>query len=157
MNTNMTYDMLYSNMVKKFTVEKNNVDYKLGDYMLMKAKSKRSQAAERTEKSSSLSGLPAQIYHREKSTPAVSTFISYINEKLTVKEAPIKDKTIRSFPLRTSFTAFCSAVLVCSLVLCCGIFGISAGNSLENTANADGTEIVEEIESVTESATDCEE
>ena len=37
MNTAMTYDKLYSNMVKKFTVEKNNVEYKLGDYMMMKA------------------------------------------------------------------------------------------------------------------------
>ena len=156
MNTNMTYDMLYSNMVKKFTVEKNNVDYKLGDYMLMKARSKSRIAAESAEKSAARSGLPAQIYHREKGTPAVSTLISYINDKLTVKEAPIKDKTIRSFPLRTSFTAFCSAVLVCSLVLCCGIFGMNAGSSLENTANADSGEVIEEIESSAETVTDNE-
>ena len=41
MNQTMTYEKLYSNMVKNFTVEKDNKDYTLGDYMLMKAQAKR--------------------------------------------------------------------------------------------------------------------
>ena len=43
MNQKMTYDKLYSNMVKNFTVENDNTDYTLGDYMLMKACKKKNE------------------------------------------------------------------------------------------------------------------
>ena len=148
MNSNMTYDMLYSNMVKKFTVEKNGSDYKLGDYMLMKAKSK-TKTEMNSAKNASYSNLPAQIYRKEAASSSIGAIISYVNEKLTVKEAPIKDKTIRSFPLRTSFTAFCSAMVVCALIVSCGIFGINAGANIENTANSESQTSVTETEDVT--------
>ena len=148
METTMTYDKLYSNMVKKFTVEKNNVDYKLGDYMLMKAKGKKSAASVNNAQRTNVSSLPVKVEHKGESA-AISTILSYVNQKITVKEAPIKDKTIRAFPLRTSFTAFCSAVVVCALVVCCGIFGIvgGKGNGLDSTAeNSKDTEISETVD-----------
>ena len=43
--------------------------------------------------------------------------ISYINEKLIIKEPPVKDKTIRAFPFRTSGAAFLSAVVACTFML----------------------------------------
>jgi hypothetical protein len=143
----MTYDKLYLNMVKKFTVEKNNVDYKLGDYMLMKAKGKKNTERVNTADVRN-STLPIKVEHKGE-TAAISTILSYVNEKITVKEAPIKDKTIRSFPLRTTFTAFCSAVVVCGLVVCCGLFGIMGGkgNGLDSTVeNNKNTEITETID-----------
>jgi len=117
MNQAMTYDKLYSNMVKKFTVEKDNTDYTLGDYMLMKARAKRN--AMTVAASSSLAVAET------KSAPLTTVF-SYIGEKLKIKKAPVKDKTMRKFPLRASFSALCSASIVCALVVCCAIFGLSS-------------------------------
>lgn len=145
MNTNMTYEQLYNNVAKHFIIDRNKVEYKLGDYMLIKAKNKhRSEKNSATEKASSCntSNLPAGIYSKESGAGTVSSIISYVNEKLTVKEAPIKDKTIRNFPLRTSLTAFCSALVVCALVISCGIFGLSAVD-YENTAKANYDELPE--------------
>ena len=149
MNSNMTYSTLYSNMVKKFTVEKNGVDYKLGDYMLMKAKSKTASET-KTAKKPSYSNLPALIYRKETGASAVGSIISYVSEKLTVKEAPIKNKTMRAFPLRTSITAFCSAMVVCALIVSCGIFGINAGGSLESAANNEVKQSEAENEVITD-------
>ena len=115
MNQTMTYDKLYSNMVKKFTVEYNKTDYTLGDYMLMKANAKKNALV------SSGNNLPAV----NGKSNAITTVFSYVNDKLTVKEAPIRNKTLRSFPLRTSISAFCSALVVCALVVSCCIFGMS--------------------------------
>ena len=36
---------------------------------------------------------------------------------------------MRKFPLSASFTALCSATLVCALVVCCSIFGLSSSKS----------------------------
>ena len=33
---------------------------------------------------------------------------------------------MRKFPLRASFTALCSATIVCALVVCCTVFGLSS-------------------------------
>lgn len=126
MNSTMTYEMLYSNMVKKFTVEKDNTDYKLGEYMLMKADA--SKAAES-------SNLPVAS-HVASQTKAISAFFSYVSDKLTVKEAPVRDKTIRSFPFRTSIAAFCSALVMCAMVVCCAAFGL-VNNGGDAVVNAD--------------------
>jgi hypothetical protein len=137
----MTYDQLYNNMVKKFTVEKDNTDYTLGDYMLMKAKSKKNSITAVT--TAEVSNLPVA---RENKETAITTIFTYVNEKLKVKEAPVRDKTIRTFPLRTSLTSFCSALVVCALVVCCSFFAFRA--SVLN----DATVVVEAVEDYTEEA-----
>lgn len=117
MNSTMTYEMLYNNMVKKFTVEKDNKDYNLGDFMLMRAKAKKNEMAAAAD-----AKLPVV---RDNKANAITTVFSYVNDKLTVKQAPVRNKTIRSFPFRTSITAFCSALVVCALVVSCCFFGLS--------------------------------
>ena len=144
---NITYDQLYNSMVKKFTVEKDNQDYKLGEYMLMKARAKKEAAMVAVSEKSS--NLPI-IRTKSNASGAIVAAFTYVNDKLTVKEAPIRDKTIRSFPLRTSLTAFCSALVVCGLVVCCSLFGIKgtvAGN--DNVVSADIAEdLTEENEEI---------
>ena len=54
----------------------------------------------------------------------VSAFFKYVNDKLAVKSAPQKDKTIRRFPFRTSLTAVLSALVVCTLILSYGAIAI---------------------------------
>lgn len=140
METAMTYEKLYSNMVKNFTVEKNHEDYKLGDYMLMKANAKKHSGEAKSTATTALT------LHQSFTSSLVS-FAYYVNDKLTVKEAPIRDRTIRRFPLRTSLSALCSAVVVCALIISCTIFGIQANGSIDNTVNAEYSEMTEEIES----------
>ena len=120
MNQTMTYDKLYSNMVKNFTVEKDNKDYTLGDYMLMKAQAKRNAMTVAANTSLAVAD--------SKST-SLATIFSYVGEKLKVKKAPVRDKTIRKFPLRASFSALCSATIVCALVVCCTVFGLSSSKT----------------------------
>ncbi len=117
MNSTMSYEMLYNNMVKKFTIEKDNKDYNLGDFMLMKAKAKKNAMI-----ASADAKLPVV---RDGKANAITTVFSYVNDKLTVKQAPVRNKTIRSFPFRTSITAFCSALVVCALAVSCCFFGLS--------------------------------
>ena len=120
MNQTMTYEKLYSNMVKNFTVEKDNKDYTLGDYMLMKAQAKRNAMTVAANTSLAVAD--------SKST-SLATIFSYVGEKLKVKKAPVRDKTIRKFPLRASFSALCSATIVCALVVCCTVFGLSSSKT----------------------------
>lgn len=119
MNQAMTYDKLYNNMVKKFTVENDNTDYTLGDYMLMKA---------RTKKNAMTVAANSSLAVAEPKSSSLTTVFSYIGEKLRVKKAPVKDKTMRKFPLRASLSALCSATIVCALVVCCAVFGLSSAN-----------------------------
>ena len=135
----MTYDKLYNNMVRKFTVEKDNQDYNLGDFMLMKAKAKKNEMVAATADSN----LPVA---RDNKSNALTTVFSYVNDKLTVKEAPIRDRTIRRFPLRTSLSALCSAVVVCALVISCTVFGVTANGGTDNTVNLEVEETTENTE-----------
>jgi hypothetical protein len=141
----MTYDKLYNNMVKKFTIANLGQDYKLGEYMLMKAKVKRHEAekAEAIAKTDATANLPVKV-ERHQDTNAIASVISFVNEKLAVKEAPAQDKTIRSFPLRTSFTAFCSAIVVCALVISSSIIGAAPASANDNTVRED-SHITEEL------------
>ncbi len=116
------YETLYTSMKNKFTVMNNNNEYTLGEYMLMKANEDNSN-------------LPATV-NNDKNTSAISSFISYINDKLTVKKAPHKDKTMRRFPLRTSLTAFLSAVVACFFVFSFGIISMKNVNDLPTTVEA---------------------
>lgn len=104
------YDALYTNLKNQFTVIYNNTECTVGDFMLMKANKK-------TE-----SSLPIVTTAR---TTSLATIVEYVNDKLTVKKAPVKDKTIRKFPLRTSFSALLSATAACALIMSCGIFSLS--------------------------------
>jgi len=115
------YDALYTNLKNQFTVIYNGAECTVGDFMLMKA-NKRSE-----------SSLPIVTTARNTS---LATIVEYMNDKLTVKNAPIKDKTIRSFPFRTSISALLSATAACALVLSCGIFSLSgsAGTNVPHTA-----------------------
>ena len=124
MNSTMNYEKLYNNMVKKFTIEKDNKDYTLGDYMLMKAQTKKNAMT--------VAEAALPVAHEQKLSTAISGIFSYVNEKLKVKEAPVRDKTIRKFPLRTSFAAFGSALVICAFAVGCAVFGLSAVNGREN-------------------------
>ena len=111
MTTTSTYEALYNNMKSKFTVVNDNGEFTLGEYMSMKASEKRTSSM-----------LPATKANTEKNS--IAAVISYVNEKLKVKKAPEKDKTMRSFPFRTSCAAFLSAVVACALIFSYGIFTV---------------------------------
>ena len=116
MTTTMNqYDALYTNLKNQFTVIYNGTECTVGDFMLMKA-NKRSE-----------SSLPIATTAR---TASIATIVEYVNDKLTVKNAPIKDKTIKSFPFRTSISALLSATAACALVLSCGIFSLSGASGV---------------------------
>ena len=117
------YDRLYNNMKTGLTVVNDNGEYSLGDYMLMKAKAKRNAMTVAANNSLAVA---------ESKSASLTTVFSYIGEKLKVKKAPERDKTMRKFPLRASFTALCSATLVCALVICCSIFGLSSSKGANN-------------------------
>ena len=127
------YDALYTNLKNQFTVIYNGAECTVGDFMLMKA-NKRSE-----------SSLP--IATTTARTTSLSTIVEYVNDKLTVKQAPVKDKTIRSFPLRTSVSALLSATAACALILSCGIFSLSgkSGANVPHTAEKLNTDYVESI------------
>ena len=124
------YDALYTNLKNQFTVIYNGAECTVGDFMLMKA-NKRSE-----------SSLP--IATTAVKTTSLSTIVEYVNDKLTVKQAPVKDKTIRNFPFRTSASALLSATAACALVLSCGIFALSGGaDAAPRTAEKPNTSYVE--------------
>ncbi len=129
MNTANVYENLYTNMKNGLTVVNNGLEYSLGEYMLMKAEKK---TATKTK-------LPAQ---RSVSVDKpISTFIKYVSDKLAVKNLPVKDKTIRTFPLRTSMSALLSAVVACTL-----IFSFSFA-VINNVVTSPDTAVVEAVES----------
>lgn len=117
-STTNQYDALYTNLKNQFTVIYNGTECTVGDFMLMKANKK------------SESNLPVATAHRNTS---IATFVEYVNDKLTVKQAPVKDKTIKSFPFRTSFSALLSATAACALILSCGIFSLSGAKSFSSS------------------------
>lgn len=108
MNTANAYETLYMNMKNRFTVVENGCECTLGEAMLMKAGKKRET-----------SNLPAQRSYNS-SDNAISTLFKYVNDKLTLKAPPAKDKIIKRFPLRTSLAAVLSAVVACTLVISYG-------------------------------------
>ena len=115
---NNPYDALYTNLKNRFTVIHDGAECTVGDFMMMKA----------GKRNTSDTSLPiATTYEHGK----LATIVDYVSEKLTVKTPPIKDATIRRFPLRTSFSAVLSSVAACALVLSCGIFALSGSSALE--------------------------
>lgn len=142
MTTTMNpYDALYTNLKNQFTVIYNSSECTVGDFMLMKA-NKRSE-----------SNLPIATVNSK--ITSLATIVEYVNDKLTVKRAPVKDKTIRTFPIRTSASALLSATAACALVLSCGIFSLTGANGANAPHTAEKTEssytenlTVEEIDTV---------
>ena len=120
------YDALYTNLKNQFTVIYNGAECTVGDFMLMKANKK------------SESSLP--IATTSVRTTSLSTIVEYVNDKLTVKEAPVKDKTIRNFPFRTSLSALLSATAACALVLSCGIFALTGASGISTPTTAEKSE-----------------
>ena len=128
------YENLYDNMRNRFTVVKDNSEYTLGEYMLEKAGMKKEK-----------SNLPA-VRTASSADKAVVAFFRYVNDKLTLKAPPIKDKTIKKFPLRTSLAAVLSAVIACTLVISYGTAAMrGASNNLPSTV-----EYVESTEEINE-------
>ena len=144
-----SYDRLYENMKNRLTVIENDSEYTLGEFMSMKAEIKKADAM-----------LPvAQRSSATKSEKAVAMFISYVNDKLTVKEPPAKDKTIRAFPFRASASALLSAVVACTFVLSFGVIGAkllasSTGSVSDVSAYVQESDI--EIEEQTEAMYEAE-
>lgn len=120
---NNPYDALYTNLKNQFIVIYQGAECTVGDFMRMKANKK------------SESSLP--IATTTAKSTSLSTIVEYVNDKLTVKQAPIKDKTIKSFPMRTSVSALLSATAACALVLSCGIFSLSGAAGLNTPKTAE--------------------
>ena len=120
------YERLYDNMKNRFTVASDNAEYTLGEYMLMKADVKKTDSA-----------LPVAMRSTAtKSELAVASIVSFVSDKLTIKEMPAKDKTIKAFPLRTSASAFLSAAVACAFLLSFALIGIKAAG-INEPAKAD--------------------
>ena len=120
-NTN-NYDRLYENMKQRFTVSHNDTEYTIGEYMLMRANSHKAET----------SSLPVAVKTAvTRSEMAMTNIVSFVDEKLTIKQAPVKDKTIKSFPFRASASAFLTASVACAFLLSFALIGI---NALSNPA-----------------------
>lgn len=135
--TNMTaYDKLYMSMKNKFTVTADNCEYSLGEYMSKKANARAES-----------SNLPVAAA-KTNQVSTISAIFSYVNDKLTVKKEPVKDKTMRAFPFRTSIAACFSALVACAFIFSFGVFSMKGANTLPATVDAEETETVEVAEAV---------
>lgn len=101
--TTTAYDDLYENLRKTFCVDCNGHDGTLGEYMQTRAMVLRTQS------------LPIRSFGTGRAI-TLSAIGRYLQDKMTVKVPPVKDKTIRSFPLCTSMSAALSAITVCGLL-----------------------------------------
>ena len=121
------YDTLYDSLKDTFTVSLDGCSCTLGDYMLIKA-GKRQPAS---------SSLPVAA-----TEDRFSTIVDYVSDKLTVKAAPKRERTIRRFPIRSSMSAIYTAVASCALVFSLGLFALnSKGLVSPGTAELPETEI----------------
>lgn len=112
--TTNCYDRLYENMKQRFTISQDSTEYTIGEYMLMKADVKKAENA----------ALPVAVQTAvTKSEMAVTNIVSFVDDKLTIKQAPVKDKTIKAFPFRASAAAFLTASVACAFVLSFALIG----------------------------------
>ena len=135
------YDSLYNNLKSRFTVVHDGNECTVGDYMLIKAG--------KAPVSSSIIPVRHNSTGASALDSSVVAFVNYMNEKLTVKRAPVKDRTIRRFPMRTSVSAMLSAVAACALIMSCGLFalrGISAVTTAELPSSQLEDSLPEEFE-----------
>ncbi len=111
------YDRLYENMKQRFTISQDNNEYTIGEYMLFKAESKKTET----------SNLPVAANTAvTRSEMAMSNIVSFVDDKLTIKQAPVKDKTIKAFPFRASASAFLTASVACAFILSFVLIGVKA-------------------------------
>ena len=127
MNTANVYENLYTNMKNGLTVVNNGLEYSLGEYMLMKAGKKTAKA-------------PLPVKKTAVTDKPISTIFKYISDKLAVKTLPVKDKTIRTFPLRTSMAALLTAIIACTLMFS---YGFAAVRSITSTPDSAIIEVVD--------------
>jgi hypothetical protein len=133
--TTTNYDRLYENMKQRFTVSQNDTEYTLGEYMLMRADSKKTETT----------ALPVAVQTAvTRSEVAVSNIVSFVDDKLTIKQPPVKDKTIRAFPFRASASAFLTASVACAFLLSFVLIGAKSMNNQKPVAN--DTVITEQAE-----------
>ena len=124
--TTNTYDKLDENMKQRFTVSADNTEYTIGEYMLMRADAKKTEST----------ALPVAVQTAvTKSEIAVSGIVSFVDDKLTIKQPPVKDKTIRAFPFRASASAFLTASVACAFVLSFALIGVKALSTPAPEAN----------------------
>ena len=119
--TTNNYDKLYENMKQRFTVSQNDTTYTLGEYMLMKADGKKSENT----------ALPVAVM----SEVAVTNIVSFVDDKLTIKQDPVKDKTLRAFPFRASASAFLTASVACAFLLSFVLIGAKSMANQTPVAN----------------------
>ena len=70
-----------------------------------------------------------------KSEMAVSGIVSFVDDKLTIKQPPVKDKTIKSFPFRASASAFLTASVACAFLLSFVLIGAKTLSTSAPAAN----------------------
>ncbi len=116
------YTSLYTNLKNGFTVIHEGAECTIGEYLLARA-----------GKRSSTTSLPATPSTYERSM--IGSLVDYVSDKLTLKRRPAKDSTMKSFPLRTSFSALLSSVAACALVLSCGILALLGQNQVSPFAS----------------------
>ena len=121
-NTNCPYEALYKSLENRLTLIDSGKEFNTYEYMMRKSGTV----------SSNLPVARAEVDH------AIVAVVNYVNNRLTVKKAPIKEKTIKRFPLRTSFSALLSAVAACALIVSCCIYAI-AGTSDNSIPVADAS------------------
>ena len=138
------YDRLYENMKNRLTVIDDNSEYTLGDFMLKRAQDKKNNAM--------VVGEARAITRKVEG--GVAMLLSYVNDKLTIKKPPVKDKTIKAFPLRASFSALLSAVVACTFMLAFGLVGakLLSGGVSDNGGYSQSMIAEAEIEAETEQA-----
>ena len=108
------YEQLLNTMKNRFTVDNSGNDCTLGEYMLMKANAKKEQTALVVAKNAAVVA---------KGERAAQALVTYVSDKLVIKTPPVKDKTIKSFPLRTSASALLSASVACAFIFSFCIIG----------------------------------
>ena len=131
MTTYTAYENLYNNMKNKFTVVSEGSDYTLGEYMSMKANAKNASK-----------NLPA--VKNSSQNNSITAIFSYVNEKLAVKNPPVREKVMRKFPFRTSAAAFLSAIVACALMFSYGLFALNSSYTVP-TAETESS-VTEELE-----------
>jgi hypothetical protein len=134
-HTTNNYDKLYENMKQRFTVSQDNTNYTIGEYMLMRSSGKKTETT----------NLPVAVKTAvTRSEVAVSNIVSFVDDKLTIKQPPVKDKTIRAFPFRASASAFLTASVACAFLLSFVLIGAKSMNNQKPVAN--DTVITEQAE-----------
>lgn len=134
------YNTLYENMKRSFTVNQDGAQYSLGAFMRMKA-----------HEASGESFLPATI-EKKRETSALVAIRNFVSEKLAVKSAPTPEKTLRSFPLRTSLAA-----CVCAFALCTILFSGAIIGSGVLRATTNGESYVAEVDYTEEDSIELQE